>query len=99
MAIEYVEKHKAVRGLNGEMPPITLGLSVALRLEVRASGVHCVGVAEVLASLFGFPCAECFGVGHSGMVGAELLECFVVGAGIGFAFTGHRVLRDVEQGK
>lgn len=66
-------------------------------LELRASGVHCVGVAEVFASFLGFPCAECFGVGHSGMVGAELLEGFVVGAGICVAFAGHRVLRDVEQ--
>lgn len=66
---------------------------------MRISGVHCVGVAEVLASLLGVPCAEGFGVGHSGMAGAELLEGFVVGAGIGVAVAGHRVLRDVEQAK
>ena len=31
------------------------------------------------------------------MTGAELLEGFVVIAGVGIAFAGHRVLRDVEQ--
>lgn len=53
-------------------------LSVALRLEVWASGIHCVGVAEVFASFLGFPCSEGFGVGHAGVIGAELLEGFVV---------------------
>ena len=52
---------------------------MALRLEVWAAGIHCVGGAEVLASLFGFPCSEGFSVGHPGMAGAELLEGFVGG--------------------
>ena len=61
-----------------------------------AAGVHCVGVVEVFASFLGFPCTEGFGVGHSGMAGAEMPEGFVVGAGVGVAFAGHRVLRVVE---
>lgn len=72
---------------------------MALWLEVWGAGVHCVRVAEEFASLLGFPCSECFGVGHAGMAGTELLEGFVVRAGVGIAFAGYQVLRDVEQTK
>ena len=102
MAIECTEKHKDVSVLNEEIKcrDATDGCGSCrwhCWLEVWAAGVHCVGVAEVIASFLGFLCAEGFSVGHSRMAGAELLESFVAGAGIGLDFAGRRILRDVEK--
>ena len=59
LAIEYVAKHKiASEKITVKCYRRPWELSVILLFEVWAGGVHCVGVAEVFASLFGGLCAE-----------------------------------------